>query len=82
MLPYIAFSVLFYCSLYGEHIYLRQPLIRLLSPHGLGGLPDRHEFIPLFRLGQLIADFAGCTNRKYFMKFRNNQFTWREFVIL
>ena len=58
------------------------PLFRLLSPHGLGGLPDQLELVPLFRLGQLIADFAGGTNRKYFMKFRNKRFTWREFVIL
>ena len=26
------------------------------------------------------AGSADRTNRKYFMKFRNKQFTWREFV--
>ena len=28
------------------------------------------------------AESADRTNRKYFMKFRNKRFTWREFVIL
>ena len=28
------------------------------------------------------AEFADRTNRKYFVKFRSNRFTWREFVIL
>jgi len=28
------------------------------------------------------AESADRSNRKYFMKFRNKQFTWREFVIL
>lgn len=28
------------------------------------------------------AESADRTNRKYFMKFRNKRFIWREFVIL